>query len=89
MSLATFHKFTSNGGDKFEFRIASENEMFLFHYTDKDEFVNDYKLEGGTDKEKIENGLFQIGDFLENLSIVESTINIILWDLNRTRSQMQ
>ncbi len=86
MSLITFYKHPSHNGDQFEFKITGENQMYLFHLTNNNELINDYLLDGTTDKEKIENGLDRIGDFLGNLSAHYSATAEILSKLERVRA---
>lgn len=88
MSLIPFWKFESVAGDKFEFRTSHNNKIYLFHTTTEEELVNDSELKGETDDEKIENGLGQIGDFLQNLTDFEVAKDLVLEELEKTRRKM-
>jgi len=89
MSLTPFGKFDSEAGDKFEFRVTDENKIYLFHLTNKGELADDRLLKGKTDREKIENGLTNIRDFLRNLSTNEPNIDLIIDELAKARKKME
>ena len=63
--------------------------MYLFHTTKDGELAGDHLLEGKSDKEKIENGLMQIGDFLKNLTSFDHAITLLLEEVEKARKKME